>query len=68
MATKGKELTDPISKQVYSLTDGGLVQVFDPATGETGFFESDGHWVSGELRYANRQLLGWVGRLALKSE
>lgn len=68
MATRAKKLTDPINKQVYTVTDNGLVEVFDPATGEKGLFESDGRWVSGEIRYANRQLLGWVGRTALRSE
>lgn len=58
-----KKVTDPISKQVYSLADNGLVHVLDPNTEQTGLFEANGQWVSGELRYANRQLLGWIGRI-----
>jgi hypothetical protein len=61
-----KQLVDPISKYVYTATDEGLVEVLDPATGQSGLFDENAVWQSGELRYANRQLAGWIGRLAVR--
>jgi hypothetical protein len=60
----GKELRHPVTKQVYKLTEEGLVEVYDPATGQRGLFDEHARWLSGELRYADLQLAGWVGRLA----
>ena len=67
MAQSKKKAVDPLSKFEYSLADDtdGLVQVYDPATGQTGFFTTDNRYVSGDIKYANRQLVGWIGRLAL---
>jgi len=59
-----KEVVHPLTKQVYRLTPEGLVEVYDPATGEKGLFDEHGRWLSGELRYADMQIAGWVGRLA----
>lgn len=61
-----KELTDPLNGQVYTTTDDGLVEVYDPSTGECGVFDENGEWQSGELKYANRQLLGWMGRASAR--
>ncbi|MGH3629741.1 MAG: hypothetical protein ACRDRL_20175 [Sciscionella sp.] len=61
-----KKLVDPLTKQVYSTTEDGLVEVYDPATGKRGRFTETGEWKSGDLRYANRQLAGWMGRLAAR--
>lgn len=57
-----KKLVDPLKGHVYTGTDDGYVEVHDPETGQTGTFDETGQWISGELTYANRQLLGWVGR------
>jgi hypothetical protein len=59
-----KRLVDPLNKQVYTTTEDGLVELFDPETGKRGIFTENAEWVSGDLRYANRQLAGWIGRLS----
>lgn len=61
-----KKLVDPLTKYVYTMTDDGLVEVFDPATRKRGIFTEQAEWRSGDLRYANRQLIGWIGRLAVR--
>jgi hypothetical protein len=62
----GKQVVHPLSKQVYRLTEDGLVEVSVPDTGQTGIFDHHGVWQSGELKNADIQLAGWVGRLALR--
>lgn len=59
-----KEFVHPVSKHVYTLTENGLVEVRDPETGLSGLFDENARWISGELRYADVQATGWVGRLA----
>lgn len=59
-----KEFVHPVSKYVYTLTEDGLVEVRDPETGLFGLFDENARWISGELRYADAQATGWVGRLA----
>lgn len=61
---EAKKLIDPINQQVYTATEDGLVEVFDPATGKRGIFNENAEWISGDLRYINRQLAGWIGRLS----
>ena len=61
-----KRLVDPINGYVYTARDDGRVDVVDPATGKSGVFDDLGIWHEGELTYANRQLLGWIGRLAVR--
>jgi|GEM_PF-2068650 len=61
-----KQVVDPLNGCIYSARDDGLVDVVDPATGKSGIFDDTGQWHGGELRYANRQLLGWIGRLAVR--
>ena len=61
-----KKLVDPINGYVYLARDDGRVDVTDPATGKSGIFDDLGIWHEGELTYANRQLLGWIGRLAVR--
>ena len=59
-----KTVTHPVTKQVYTQTPEGLVEVTDPVTGATGLFDANGVWQSGEIRHADLQLAGWVGRVA----
>jgi len=59
-----KQFVHPVTKQIYQLTEDGLVEVHDPATGQRGIFDEHARWISGELRYADVQATGWVGRLA----
>jgi hypothetical protein len=61
-----RQLIDPLTKFVYDVTDDGLVEVTDPATGQRGRFRDTGEYVSGDRVYPNRQLLGWMGRLAIR--
>lgn len=58
----GKEYRHPISGCIYSVNPEGLVNVSDPATGQYGVFDSTGRWYEGEIRDADMQALGWVGR------
>ena len=64
--TEPKKLVDPINGYVYIAREDGRVDVTDPATGKSGIFDDLGIWHEGELTYANRQLLGWIGRLAVR--
>lgn len=61
---ESKEVVHPLTRQVYRLTEDGLVEVYDPTTGERGLFDHHGTWQSGQLRHADIQVAGWVGRLA----
>jgi hypothetical protein len=58
-----KSMKHPLSGFTYELTEEGLVQVSDPKTGHIGVFDSTGRWFSGEIKDADPQILGWVGRL-----
>ena len=44
------------------------MQVSDPASDRIGVFDSTGRWFSGEIRDADPQILGWVGRLPAARE
>ncbi|GAQ59692.1 hypothetical protein [Streptomyces scabiei] len=59
-----KQVIHPLTGHVYRLTDDGLVEVSDPKTGARGVFDFQARWQSGELRHADLQMAGWVGRLA----
>ncbi len=59
-----KQVTHPLTGHVYRLTEDGLVEVTDPKTGAWGIFDFQARWQSGELRHADLQMAGWVGRLA----
>ncbi|MFJ8111597.1 transposase [Streptomyces sp. NPDC096132] len=59
-----KQVIHPLTGQVYRLTEDGLVEVTDPGTGARGIFDFQARWQSGELRHADLQMAGWVGRLA----
>lgn len=51
----------PLDNQFYELQPDGLIRVEDPASKKVGLFKRDGAPVSGELRYADPQMLIWVG-------
>ncbi|WP_055716137.1 hypothetical protein [Streptomyces torulosus] len=59
-----KQVIHPLTGHVYRLTEDGLVEVTDPRTGARGVFDFQARWQSGELRHADLQMAGWVGRLA----
>ncbi|MFI7403950.1 transposase [Streptomyces sp. NPDC049541] len=59
-----KQVIHPLTGHVYRLTADGLVEVTDPKTGARGVFDFQARWQSGELRHADLQMAGWVGRLA----
>ncbi|MEV4865261.1 transposase [Streptomyces ossamyceticus] len=59
-----KQVIHPLTGHVYRLTEDGLVEVTDPSTGARGVFDFQARWQSGELRHADLQMAGWVGRLA----
>ena len=51
----------PISGAIYQALGDGLVRVEDKAKGKWGVFRHDGTWIEGDLTYADRHLLGYVG-------
>lgn len=51
----------PISGALYQAIGDGLVRVDDKARGQWGLFRHDGTWIEGELTYADKHLLGYVG-------
>lgn len=64
----GKQVVHPLSRQVYRLTEAGLVEVTDPRTGRVGVYDAQGVWRSGERLDVDIQMTGWVGRLALRKQ
>jgi hypothetical protein len=57
-----KSMKHPLTGFVYALTADGRVEVRDPNSGRVGVFDASGRWFSGEIREADPQILGWVGR------
>jgi hypothetical protein len=51
----------PLYNQLFEQMPDGLVHVEDLDTGQDGYFDRFGHAIRGELKYADPQLLGWVG-------
>jgi hypothetical protein len=51
----------PLVNQLFEQMPDGQVRVEDLDTGQVGFFDRFGKAISGELTYADPQLLGWVG-------
>lgn len=51
----------PISGALYQAIGNGLVRVEDKGKGKFGVFRCDGTWVEGDLTYADKHLLGYVG-------
>lgn len=51
----------PISGAIYQAIGDGLVRVEDKAKGKSGLFRYDGTWIEGDLTYADKHLLGYVG-------
>lgn len=49
----------PLSGALYEDLGGGLVRV--EKNGATGVFRADGHWVEGDLTWADLHMLVWVG-------
>lgn len=51
-------LYHPFSKALYERHEDGLIKVTDGD--KVGVFTNEGEWVSGELRFCDPQLCGWV--------
>jgi hypothetical protein len=51
----------PLYNQLFEQLPNGEVRVEDLDTGEVGFFDRFGRPLRGELKYADPQLIGWVG-------
>jgi hypothetical protein len=49
----------PLSGAMYDVIADGLVEVVDK-NGRSGVFDSEGRWVSGELRQCDPQLALWL--------
>lgn len=57
-----KSMRHPLTGFVYALTAEGRVEVRDPESDRYGIFDATGRWFAGEIRDADPQILGWVGR------
>jgi hypothetical protein len=57
-----KSMKHPLSGFVYALADDGRVEVRDPNSERFGIFDATGRWYAGDIREADPQILGWVGR------
>ena len=51
----------PVKNQTFELLEDGTVRVEDLDQKLTGIFRREGKRVSGELRFADPQMLDWVG-------
>ena len=59
-----KQVTHPLTGQVYRLTEDGLVEVTDPArTGARASSTSRPAGSPANCAHADLQMAGWVGRL-----
>jgi hypothetical protein len=58
-----RAIRHPLSGAVYDLTDRGTIRV--ERDSRTGEFDSNGVWLSGELRSADPQLCLWIGGVEL---
>ena len=54
------KLRHPLTGDLYTLREDGLVEVESPA-GEKGLFTGAGAYRSGALRDADKHLIGWIG-------
>lgn len=52
------KIRHPLSGSVYDMADDGLVVV--EKDGQTGRFDRDGNWISGDIRTADPELCRWV--------
>ena len=68
MSAPLKQLVHPLTRHIYRLTEDGLVEVEDPIGGRTGVFDHECNWRSGDLRSADPQMVGWVGRVAQRGK
>lgn len=51
----------PFSGAIYEALGDGLVRVEDKVKGKSAIFRYDGTWVEGELTYADKHMLGFIG-------
>jgi hypothetical protein len=54
----------PMHNQTFSASEDGQVIVEDHDTGARGSFRPDGAWLSGDLRYADANMMRFVASLA----
>jgi hypothetical protein len=58
-----RAIRHPLTGAVYDLTDRGTIVV--ERDGRTGEFDSNGGWLSGELKSADPQLCLWIAGVDL---
>jgi hypothetical protein len=58
-----RAIRHPLTGAVYDLTDRGTIRV--ERDGRTGEFDSNGVWLSGELKSADPELCLWIGGVEL---
>jgi len=50
----------PLTEDTYELLPDGTVKVRDHRTGSEGVFGPGARWLSGELRYADQQMIQYI--------
>ena len=53
------KLRHALNGAIYTLQDDGNVQV--EHEGKTGLFDPEGHYLRGEVTFADKHLIGWIG-------
>jgi hypothetical protein len=57
----GDKVKHPVKNQTFELLDDGTVRVEDLDAKISGIFLRNGTRVSGDLRFADPQMLDWIG-------
>jgi hypothetical protein len=57
----GDKVQHPVKNQTFELLDDGTVRVEDLDAKTSGIFLRNGRRVSGDLRFADPQMLDWIG-------
>lgn len=54
-------LRHPIRNESYELLENGTIRVVNHDLGLEGIFAGNGTWLSGDLRFAEKHMVEWVG-------
>ena len=68
MSEPGRWLRHPHENAEYGAIEGEQVIVRDLDSGKSGVFDAAGHWVSGELRWADNHMIRWAIDAAVQTQ
>ena len=58
----------PVTGEEFELQDDGTIKVTDAVKGISGIFDLSGKHISGDLLFADPQMINWVGGPALQKK